>query len=101
MLDKTIDKICYEKNPLLLKQKQFIELEKETVETVSKYKNYKEFKFESIDNSRKEIKELERKYEMCLRRRNRYLFGEIFKDKIIIALSVMLVALCILVFVTR
>lgn len=64
MLDKTVEKICREDNPIVLKQKQFIELRNETEKIVRKYKDIKQFKFKTVDDSKKEIKELEQKYEL-------------------------------------
>lgn len=94
MLDKTVEKICREDNPIVLKQKQFIELRNETEKIVRKYKDIKQFKFKTVDDSKKEIKELEQKYELCLSKRNKYLFVKIFKDKVMIVLCVLLIVLC-------
>ena len=101
LLDKTIEKICHEENPLALKHKQFIQLKQETEETLRKYQSYTEFKFEVIDNSKDELKKLERKYEICLSKRNRYLFVEIIKDKIIAVLFILLIAIGVLILCTR
>lgn len=101
MLDKTVDKICREDNPLVLKQKQFIELRNETEKIVRKYKDIKQFKFNTVDASKKEIKELEQKYEVCLSKRNKYLFAKIFKDKVMIVLCVLLIVLCTSVFIIK
>jgi len=95
MLDKTVEKICREDNPIVLKQKQFIELRNETEKIVRKYKDIKQFKFKTVDDSKKEIKELEQKYELCLSKRNKYLFVKIFKDKVMIVLCVLLIVLCV------
>ena len=65
--------------------------------TVRKYKNIDQFKFETIDNAKKEVKELKEKYEKCLRKRNRYLICYIVKDKIIIGLCILLIVLCVLI----
>lgn len=97
MLDKTVEKICREDNPIVLKQKQFIELRNETEKIVRKYKDIKQFKFKTVDDSKKEIKELEQKYEMCLSKRNKYLVAKIFKDKVMIVLCALLIALCALI----
>ena len=97
ILDKTIEKLCNEDNPLVLKQKQFIVLKNETEMTVRKYKNINQFKFETIDNAKKEIKELGKKYEACFRKRNRYLISHIVTDKIIIGLCILLTVLCVLI----
>ena len=97
ILDKAIEKLCDEDNPLVLKQKHFIELKNETEMTVRKYKNIDQFKFETIDNAKKEVKELKEKYEKCLRKRNRYLICYIVKDKIIIGLCILLIVLCVLI----
>lgn len=94
MLDKTVEKICREDNPIVLKQKQFIELRNETEKIVRKYIDIKQFKFKTVDDSKKEIKELEQKYELCLSKRNKYLFVKIFKDKVMIVLCVLLIVLC-------
>ena len=101
MLDKTIDKICNEDNPLELKQKQFIELRNETEKTVRKYKDIKEFKFKTVDESKKEIMILKEKYESCLARRNRFLLAQIAKDKIMVVLCVVLIVLSVLTLITR
>lgn len=95
LLDKSIEKICREDNPLVLKNKQFIELRNITIDTVRKYKNIEEFKFKTIDDSKKEINDLEKKYEICINRRNRYLILQMLKDKVLIVLFVLLLALCI------
>ena len=50
MLDKTVEKICREDNPIVLKQKQFIELRNETEKIVRKYKDIKQFKFKTVDD---------------------------------------------------
>ncbi len=97
LLDKSIEKICCEDNPLVLKNKQFIELKNITINTVRKYKNIEEFKFKTIDDSKKEINDLEKKYEICINRRNRYLILQMLKDKVLIVLFVLLLVLCILV----
>ena len=99
MLDKTVERICREDNPLVLKQKQFIELRNETEKIVRKYKDIKQFKFKTVDDSKKEIKELEQKYEVCLSKRNKYLFAKIFKDKVMIVLCVLLIVLCTSIFI--
>lgn len=101
MLDKTVEKICHEDNPLILKQKQFIELRNETEKIVRKYKDIKQFKFKIVDESKKELKELEQKYEVCLSKRNKYLFAKIFKDKVMIVLCVLLIVLCSLIFIVQ
>lgn len=101
MLDRTVEKICEEDNPLVLKQKQFIELRNETLSTVGKYKNIKQFKFKTVDDSKKEIKELEQKYEACLSKRNKYLFAQILKDKVMIVLCVLLMALCFSIIIIK
>lgn len=101
MLDKTVEKICQEDNPLILKRKQFIELRNETEKIVRKYKDIKQFKFKIVDESKKEIKELEQKYEVCLSKRNKYLFARIFKDKVMIVLCVLLIVLCSLIFIVQ
>ena len=101
MLDNTVEKICHEDNPLILKQKQFIELRNETEKIVRKYKDIKQFKFKIVDESKKEIKELEQKYEVCLSKRNKYLFAKIFKDKVMIVLCVLLIVLCSLIFIVQ
>lgn len=95
MLNNTVEKILREDNPLVLKNKQFIELRKLTVDVVSKYKNIKTFKFKTIDDARKELNDLEKKYEHCLSKRNKYLFFQIAKDKVVIVLFVVLLALSI------
>ena len=95
LLDKSIEKICREDNPLVLKNKQFIELRDITIDTVRKYKNIEEFKFKTIDDSKKEINDLEKKYEICINRRNRYLVLQMLKDKVLIVLFVLLLVLCI------
>lgn len=96
ILDKTIEKICQEDNPLLLKQKQFIELKMETEKVVRKYKDIKQFTFQTIDNFRKEIQKLEKKYRACLNKRSQYLFERIIKDKAMIVLGVLFIAICLL-----
>ena len=101
MLDKTVEKICHEDNPLVLKQRQFIELKNETIKIVSKYKDIKQFKFKTVDDSKKEIKELEQKYELCLSKRNKYLFAKIFNDKVIIMLCVLFIILCASIFIIK
>ena len=101
MLDKSVEKICREDNPLVLKQKQFIELRNETEKIVRKYKDIKQFKFKTVDDSKKEIKGLEQKYEVCLSKRNKYLFAKIFKDKVMIVLCVLLIVLCTLIFIIK
>ena len=101
MLDRTVEKICEEDNPLVLKQKQFIELRNETLSTVGKYKNIKQFKFKTVDDSKKEIKELKQKYEACLSKRNKYLFAQILKDKVMIVLCVLLMALCFSIIIIK
>lgn len=101
MLDKAVEKICCEDNPLVLKQKQFIELRNETEKIVRKYKDIEQFKFKAVDESRKEIKELEQKYEACLSKRNKYLFAKIFKDKVMIVLCALLIVLCTSIFIIK
>ncbi len=101
MLDKTVEKICREDNPIVLKQKQFIELRNETEKIVRKYKDIKQFKFKTVDDSKKEIKELEQKYELCLSKRNKYLFVKIFKDKVMIVLCVLLIVLCVSILLSK
>lgn len=101
MLDKTIDKICNKDNPLELKQKQFIELRNETENTIRKYKDIQQFKFKTVDESKKEIMSLKEKYESCLAKRNRYLLAQIAKDRIMIILCVVLVVLSVLTLIVK
>lgn len=99
LLDKTVEKICREDNPLVLKQKQFIELRSETETIVRKYKDIKQFKFKTVDDSKKEIKELEHKYESCISKRNKYMFAQLIKDKVLIVLGMLLIALLVMIFI--
>ena len=98
LLDKTIDEICDEEKPLVLKEKAFIELLQETKETVKKIKEISPYKFSEIDESRKQIDELEEKYRACVRSRGRYFLGLIVKDITIIVLVALLMVLCVLLF---
>lgn len=101
MLDKTVERICCDDNPLVLKQKQFIALRNETEKIVRKYKDIKDFKFKTVDDSKKEIKELEQKYELCLSKRNKYMVAKIFTDKTMIVLCMILIALCVSIFLVK
>jgi len=96
LLDKTIDKICYQEKPLLLKEKVFIELLRETEETVKKIKEINPYKFHEIDNSKKQIMELEEKYRSCVKKKGQYLLGLIAKDLFIVILILLLIILCLL-----
>lgn len=96
LLDKAIDDICHKEKPLVLREKAFIELLRETEETVKKLKEINPFKFHEIEKSKKQIMELEEKYRSCIKDKGRYLFGLITKDIFIIILIVLLIILCLL-----
>ncbi len=93
MLDKAIEGICVEESPLALKNKYFIQLVDETKSAVRKYKDYTQVRFDTIDSAKEEILGFKKKYEKCLRQRNRYLFGQIIRDKVVIVLFLFLIVL--------
>lgn len=96
LLDNTIDVICHKEKTLVLKEKAFIELLRETEETIMNIKEINPYKFHEIDDSKKQIMELEEKYRACVKKKGRYLLGLIAKDKFIIVLIVLLIILCLL-----
>lgn len=99
LLDKTIEKICHNERPLALKEKEFIALQEETEETVKKINKINPYEFHEIDDSKKQILELEEKYRSCVKKRGRYFFSLIVKDRIIIILIVLLLVLGLLLLI--
>lgn len=91
ILDKNIEEICINETSLILKEKDLMELQHKTCETVKKFKDIKVFKFEIIDNCRREIDSLKERFEQCFKGKTKSFFVFVIKDKILIVLFGVLV----------
>ena len=96
ILNKNIEKICANEFTLVLKEKELAELQHKTSETVKKFKYIEDFKFETIDNCKKEINSLKETFEQCFKRRTKTFFALVIKDKILIVLFGILILICFL-----
>ena len=96
LLDKTINEICNQDVSFVLKNHEYKKLQYEAIQTIQKYKEIKEFKFKTIDTCKKEVQELEHKYNQCFKEKGKEFIRLLFKDKILIALACIFVLLCIL-----
>ena len=96
LLDKIVNEICDQDVSFVLKNKEYNKLQNETVQTIHKYKDIKEFKFKTIDTCRKEIQELEKKYNHCIKGKRKEFIKLLFCDKTLIVLAFIFIVLCIL-----
>ncbi len=77
-------------------ENRLIDLQNKTCEVVKGFKNIEPFKFETVDKCKKEINSLEKSFESCFRKKTRYFFILVIKDKILIALFGVFLILCLL-----
>lgn len=96
LFDKTINEMCNVDIPLALKNKEYNKLQNEAIMKVQKYKEIKEFKFKTIDECRREIQELEKRYEHCYKKKGKVFIRLLLCDSILIVLSIIFAVLCIL-----
>lgn len=95
LLDKTVNEICNQDASFILKNKEYIKLQNETISKVCKYKEIKEFKFKTIDACKIELQELEKKYNHCFNGRRKEFVRLLISDKTLIVLALIFIVLCI------
>ena len=101
LMDKTINEICDQDAMPLLKEEDYLKLHNETRQLIMKYKELDVFKFKTIDECKKEIDELKEKYQLCFKGKTKVFIRMIVRDKTLIVLALVFVALCVLAFLSH
>lgn len=99
LIVKTVNQMKEQYNPIALKQKEFIDLENRTLTIVQKYKDIETINFETVDGCIEEIELIKEAYNECFKDKNKMLIRLIVKDKVLIALAVIFVAIFVLMLI--
>lgn len=78
----------------MLRQKELVELQHKTYDTIIKFKSIEIDKFEVVDDCKQKIDLLKDNYEHCFSRRTRSFLGLIVRDKVLIFLFVVFIIMC-------
>lgn len=93
LLDKSVNNICRKTAPVVLKEKEYINLHNEICDSVKKFSDIKKFTFKDVDDGKKVLEGLNEKYEKCKKKRNILFIRLLFKDAMIIILCVIFLLL--------
>ena len=91
ILDKAIKNICEEGSPIVLKEKEYINLHREMYDSVKNFSNIKKITFKDVDEGKKLLAELNNKYKKCEKRRNSIFIKLLVRDVTIIVLLVVFI----------
>lgn len=100
LLFKTIAEIDQFNDALIVTEPTLYKLHKDTIQFTKDLKNIKDYKFDTIDSTKKQISELNKRYNKCFKERSSKYLCLVLKDKIMIILYVIFILICILTLLT-
>lgn len=100
LLFKTIAEIDQFNDALILTEPTLYSLHTDTIQFTKDLKNIKEYKFDIVDSSKKQLSELNKRYNKCFKEKSSKYFSLVLKDKIMIVLYIAFIIICIFTFLT-
>lgn len=100
LLFKTITEIDQFNDALILTEPHLYKLHTDTIQFTKDLKDIKEYKFDIVDSSKKQLSELTKRYNKCFKEKSSKYFSLVIKDKIMIILYILFILVCIFTFIT-
>ena len=101
ILDKVVDKIAGDMDEMRLSHKDFYTIEVELKDTLKKYKGIKQFKFQNVDECKKDLSKLRKKIEKCVASKRKIFIKLMVKDRILVFMLITLIAIIALAIVSN